>query len=108
MSWNSALLWKGLKDFLLCNLYRLKGKLTYPDSILPKRTYIHIMDIASLCAIGDIYALRRSEKPVGDNFHVIGEFRILREAAIEPLEVPNMSVNLMGGLFQEEHIKFVP
>jgi len=96
---------KGLQNTLLCKYYQLRGKYNYPLSILPKKSYRHIIDIDNLLTEGDFFLVRRSDKSVNETFN---ELNILREDAILVKDVPGMSLNLLGGEFKSEHIMYSP
>jgi hypothetical protein len=106
MNWK--ILKKDLENTFLCKYYRLRNRLTYPSFILPKNRYVSLIRISELCTLQRLYILRRSNKTLENTFHIIGDKTILREDSIEPIDVPNMSLNLMGGKFKERHLKFIP
>jgi len=99
---------KGSKNIYLCKKLRLLGRLTYPSIILPRISYKHLMDFPSLIDSQEIFVSRRSNKVCEDTFNKVGDVYTLREDAIEPLDVPNMSLNLMGGKFLEKYLKYIP
>lgn len=98
-----------LKNIFLCKKSRLLGKLDYPYCILPKVSYIVKMDFDELVDNQSIYVLRRSDLSEEETFYKLinGDF-LLNDDAIENRRVPNLSINLMGGLFTNKHSKFVP
>lgn len=99
---------KSLENFLQCKWYRLTGKLTYPSAILPRVQYVHILNLSDLSQRQEIYVLRRSNKNMEETYNNLGAIYTLREDAIDPIEVPNMSLNLMCGKFLEDHLRFIP
>src|ERR1700761_960813 len=100
---------RGLKSFFLCSCYRLSKKLTYPIRIIPKHCFKEEIDIENLQReVQKLFVLRRSEKPLEDLFHLLGDIYILRSDALEDDDIPNMSMNLMGGKFEEKHAVYVP
>lgn len=88
------------KDILLRNCYRVSGKLKFPQSIIPKRYYVSKMDIDKLIEENQLYLLRRSDLPFDDTFNTLG---FLRESALEPRQVPFLSLNLLGAFFETKH-----
>ena len=98
-----------LKNIFLCKIYRLLGKLVYPYCILPKKSYVIKMNFDELVDNQSIFVLRRSDLCEEETFFrfINGDF-LLNDDAIENRRVPNLSINLMGGLFKDEHSKFVP
>jgi len=105
LNWEKAK--KDLRNIFRCKYYRVIGKLTYPACILPRTSYIHKVDIASLINRQEVFVSRRSNKICEETFNELGETYTLREDAIDPIDVPNMSLNLMGGRFLEMHLKYV-
>ena len=102
------ILWKDLENIFLCKRYRIKKQLTYPSFILPKKRYVHIFQIDGIIAIQDSYILRRSNNSFEDTFNTSDDLITLREDAIEPIDIPNMSLNLIGGKFKEKYLRFIP
>ena len=92
-----------LKDTFLYNYQRWIGKCDFPVSILPKLNYVSIIDIQSLLNGQTVYILRRSDKSFNDTFNDLGK---LREDAVTPKEIPFLSLNMLGGLFEPEHTRF--
>lgn len=82
--------------------------LKYPSHILPKNKYEHLIDIDKLNRTQIIYVLRRSSKDFLDSFNVVGDTVILREDVIDKSEIPNMSLNLAGGKFKDNDLKYIP
>lgn len=92
-----------LKDTFLYNFYKRVGKCDFPVSILPKINYVSVLDLQSLLHDQTVYIVRRSDKSYNDTFNDLGK---LREDAITPKEIPFLSLNMLGGLFKPEHIRF--
>jgi len=99
---------KDLRNIFLCSYYRIIGQLTYPSCILPRTKYIHLINFSSLLETQAVFILRRSEKNCEETFNRLGDNVTLREDSIEPIDIPNMSLNLMGGKFLEKHLKYIP
>ena len=103
---NLSALWKGFKNFFICNYYCLiQGKNFYPASILPKHTYRSIINIDDLLNKQELYILRRAEISPEDLFTDLGT---LNSDAIDLKDIPDLSMNLMGSFFTDKHVKFVP
>lgn len=100
MNWFQALI-----DIFKCKALRLKGELDYPLSILPKKYYIRQMDMNKICTEIAPIIVRRSEKKQDEVFNKLGS---LLENVFSEKEIPNMSMNLLGGQFKSEHIQFNP
>ena len=98
-------LWKALKNTCLCKLYEYTGDYRYPVSILPHHSYVHFMNIDSLKSELPFFLIRRSDKDSNNTFNSAG---ILREDAILPEDTIDLSLNVLGGNFKEDHIKYIP
>ena len=94
-----------LIDILKCKVLLVTGRLDYPLSILPKNQYIERIDIDKLYKHVPLVVVRRSDKPKEEIFN---EIDLLREDVITKSDIPRMSMNLLGGAFKQEHIKFNP
>lgn len=95
-----------LKDFLnilKCSFHKLMRKSDFPKSIIPKENFVLLMDMDNLLEHESIFVLRRSDRNYEDTFNDLG---ILRDEALSPREVPNLSINLLGGFFKPEHTKY--
>lgn len=82
----------------------------YPASILPNKEYLLEMDMPQLLKVyPNLYAVRRID---GDKDQLVIQFsndKILAAAALENVNVANLSVNLVGGLFiVNGHLEFRP
>ena len=97
---------KVLRNILLCSFYRLTGKLNYPSRILPKTFFKNLIDIDFLFGSQRVYFLRSSDKPQDLTFNNLGDTFTLKEDNINYSEIPNLSVNLIGGRFKIRHAKF--
>jgi len=97
---------KALRNILLCKYYRLTRKLDYPNSILPKTSYKPIINIDALIKNQSVCLIRRSDKIFEDTFNQLGGEYTLKEDVISYSDVPNLSINLLGGLFEDKHIKY--
>src|ERR1035437_2282444 len=98
-------LWKGLKNFFLLNYCRATKKFDYPNCILPKSKYQCLLNIDHILNKQDLYILRRSNKLEEETFNDLG---ILRDDTINDKELPGLSMNLLGGFFKIDYIKYVP
>ena len=97
---------KALIDTLICKGLWIIGKLNYPLFILPKGFYITRMNIDSLISgISSITIVRRSNKSKQETFN---KFGMVRDDAILDNEIPGMSMNLLGGMFQSDFIYLNP
>ena len=98
---------QALINILVCEGLRLMGRLDYPLSILPENHYIPRINIDNLCKNVPLIVVRRSDKPKEDIFNKFGMMREDSDAILKH-EIPGMSMNLLGGAFKYEHIKFNP
>lgn len=80
------------------------GESDYPISILPRTTYIKNIDFDALVSQQAVFLVRRSDKLFGQIFYELDGEYLLRQDAFEPNEIPNLSLNLLGGFFEEAHI----
>jgi len=92
-----------LRSIFLSNWYRLCGKLNFPVSIIPRICYLSKIDIHALLESQTVYVIRRSDAACADTFNDMGK---IREDALQPKEIPFMSLNLLGGYFKPEHTCF--
>ena len=99
------LLWKDLKNFLICKFRLFTKGSFYPNSILPKLRYRRYINIDELIEKQQMVILRRSDKPVAETFNDLG---ILREDALVAKDLPGFSMNLLGANFKTPFIKYVP
>ncbi len=87
---------------------QLIGRLNYPFNIIPRTRYIHKMDVNEM--INVLPNLKFSRRIDGEADEVFDSFGKIRVDAIEKhftkSKIPNMSTNLMGGLFKYKHIKY--
>lgn len=97
---------KALRNILLCNVYRLSGNLDYPNYILPKTNYKPLMNVDGLVKSQPTCLVRRSDKSLEDTFNKLGDYYTLKEGVIIHSDIPNLSLNLLGGLFEVQHIKY--
>lgn len=80
----------------------------YPKEILPKKGFIVPFPFHELSkAFGDYLVCYRIDGSVEENLEtgMVGGQRKLKSTCFEHL--PHMSINLYGGLFQPEHVRFV-
>jgi hypothetical protein len=92
---------------LVCKAYRISGKLSYPYQILPKRKYKAKIEIDSLLQDNSVFIVRRFDQDVSELFVSVGGELYLKETAISPKEIgKGLSLNLFGGEFKEEHLRF--
>ena len=94
-----------LIDIFICKGLWVTGRLKYPLSILPKSQYIQRINIDKLYRDISLIIVRRSDKPKEEVFN---KFGIMREDVITRGDIPGMSMNLLGGKFKYEHIRFNP
>ena len=100
---------KSLKNIYLCKKARHTGLLKYPHIILPKIFYKNELSIDDLVQNNTVYVLRRSNLPIDETFKTcIDGQTILNDDSIDDVRLVNLSVNLMGGLFNKSHSVFVP
>lgn len=92
-----------LRDIFLYNFYKRFRNCDFPVSILPKLNYVSLIDIQSLLDKQTVYIIRRSDKSSEDTFNELGK---LRDDALQPREIPFLSLNLLGGYFKPEDSKF--
>ena len=104
---NFQYLQKVLRNILLCSLYRILGKLKYPNKILPKSNFKNLIEFDSLFKSQSVYLLRRSDLSLDLTFNTIGDLYTLKEDILSLSDFPNMSVNLIGGKFKIKHAKFI-
>lgn len=97
---------KVLKNILLCSFYRLTGKLKYPVRILPKTYYKNLIDIDTLIGGQNVFFLRRSDESHINTFTQLGDTYILRDDFFGNNEIPNLSINLLGGRYKTKHAKY--
>ncbi|NLT52257.1 MAG: hypothetical protein GXX85_15240 [Ignavibacteria bacterium] len=80
---------------------------SYPRVILPHKNYILNIDFDKHILNYSFLLVRRTNKKPTEAFDEIGFLKT--EALISELkDVPDMSLNLLGGLFKENHLKYVP
>lgn len=106
MRQNLIALYKGLINIFQCSFYLFSGKDQYPTAIIPKRNYINPIDIDALHSSNESYVtVRRSAKTEDETFN---ELHKLKEHAIvaNDKKILGLSMNLLGGKFEVEHIKF--
>mgnify|MGYP001021867876 CR=1 FL=1 len=99
-------LFQDLKNILLCSIIRYSTKFDYPNSILPRTFYKEKVDISDLIKKQQVVFVRRSSKPFAKTFNVVGELITLKEDSIFYQDIPDLSLNLLGGKYQREHLKY--
>jgi hypothetical protein len=92
-----------LKDFFRCNLFRLKGQLTYPYRVIPKPYYLLFLDLDAIINLQELFIVRRSDYSIEDTFTETGT---VKDKVIHQDDIPGMSMNLLGSYFKVEHIKY--
>ena len=97
-------LWKYSKNTFYLLFYRIQGK-SYPAKILPKSSYQKKLDINSICDKQELNIVYRSNFNITDTFNDLGN---VRGKVFDRNTVPTLSMNLLGGNFQKEHIKYRP
>lgn len=97
-----------LKDIFICRILRILRKLNYPKAIIPKLSYVPIINIDSLFTHNkNVYLVRKSSREFDETFNRVGEDFYLREDVINHKEIPpGLSLNLLGGKFKTKHLKF--
>jgi hypothetical protein len=95
------ILFKSLADFFKCFIYSLSGK-NYPYRIIPKSYFKREIKFKKLSGRG-FFIARRSPLSERETFTEAGT---VSTKAIESREVPNMSMNLLGGYFIMEDMKY--
>lgn len=107
MLWKFQILSKSFKNTLRCKLYEIIGKSVYPSSILPKTNFKGSIDFDLLLASNNnIFLVRRSDKSLAETFQILDGAYILRSNSILPDRIPKLSLNLLGGFFNLEHLRF--
>jgi hypothetical protein len=96
-----------LTNISLNFIRHLRGIITYPISIIPRKSYKHRFEIDDIEDLEGYFLIRRCSKTYSETFDKNG---ILREASlIERLEeIPGCSMNLYKPVFQPNHISFLP
>lgn len=97
---------KALRNILLCSFYRIIGKLKYPSRILPKTCFKNYIEFDSLFEGQTVYLLRRSDSPLDLTFNHLDDTYTLKDDILNLSDIPNLSVNLIGGRFKIKHAKF--
>jgi hypothetical protein len=97
-----------LINYYRCRSWKRINNSIYPDCLLPKNRYVSRINLEEIFEHQLLFILRRSNKSFSETFIQVGEISILREDAIDYKEVPNMSVNLMGGKFVPDFLRFIP
>lgn len=97
------ILQKVLKDIFFKSWYKLTGKLQFPIEIIPKTSYISLIDLDSLLQKQDVYLLRRSDS---NNENTFNELGFLRTELLKPKDIPFLSLNLLGGFYKPEYAHF--
>lgn len=97
---------RDLKNILLCSIIRFTGSPDYPYSILPKKFFKKTIDIPDLIGKQKVILIRRSNKILEDSFNLLGETITLKEDCFSYHEIPELSMNLLGGKFKEDHLRF--
>jgi len=92
-----------LRNTLRINFLKFSGRLIFPLEILPKRNYKPVINISLLLENQSVFILRRSNSSFSDTFNELG---YLRESALIPKEIPNLSLNLLGGKFKPKDACF--
>lgn len=99
---------KNLKNIYLCKKSRYSGRLKYPYCVLPKTSFKLKMNFDDLIENHSIFVLRRSDLPADETFHIFNDGTvILNDDAIENKRVPDLSINLMGGIFKKSHSIYI-
>lgn len=99
--------YKRLKTICLCKLYHFFPQYFYPPEILPQIGFKFPIDTNKLNSIGSFAVIRRSNKSKDNSFDSLG---FVREDAIisKYSELPNLSMNILGGNFKLKHLKYRP
>ena len=94
---------------VLINFYNrfIRGIFLYPHSILPRKNYKSKINFDEHLLENEFILVRRTTKNPNEAFDELGYVRV--DALIENLrDVPGMSMNLFGGMFDETHLKYIP
>jgi hypothetical protein len=90
--------------------YLTGRKPKYPSKILPTPQFVHHMVMDELVLhLANLVVSRRIDSPENLIFNNLGKLRtdVLSEKQIlTPSKIPDMSLNIMGGAFLENHIPF--
>lgn len=97
---------RDLKNILLCSIFGYTGRLDYPFCILPRKFYKKTIDVPKLINKQKVVFIRRSQKSLEESFNVLGETITLKEDSISYQEIPELSLNLLGGKYKEDHLRF--
>lgn len=83
-------------------------RLQYPTEILPNKNYTDKINLDLLIQEQNLYFHRRIDKPETDVFDHSPVLKrlVFREDAISCDDLPNLSVNLMGGKFEKYHFLY--
>lgn len=92
---------KELTNFIKSKL--LTGNTNYPKAIIPVPGYKLSLDF-DLIETELILLVRRSNQSYAETYDEDG---CLKEQAISPIEMPNMSLNLLGAKFKIKHIDYI-
>lgn len=99
-------LFQDLKNILLCSINRYSTEFEYPDCILPRTFYKNKINISDLVRKQEVVFVRRSSKTFIDTFNILGDVITLKEDSIPHHEIPDLSLNLLGGKFLSGHLKY--
>lgn len=92
---------KELRISLICKY--LDRYRNYPSCVLPYPHYKSCINIDRLADEENCVIVRRSDKFTDDTFNELG---LIREGIILDKDLANMSMNLYGGKFTDEHLKY--
>lgn len=98
---------RNLKDIFLCKVNDYLGEKDYPISLIPQIHYKAKIDIDSLAKGSGAYLVRRSDLPFEDTFNRTKRHGYtLKSDVINESDISGLSLNLLGGDFQVEHLKY--
>ena len=99
---------RDLKNFFRCSFYRITNKLQYPKRIIPRNFYKAKIDIQGLLNSQALFVTRRLDISFDKAFNKHGNELFMREDDLDKDDIPNMSMNLMGGKFKDKDVLYSP
>lgn len=97
--------WLKVLTSLFSKVFR--GILFYPRAILPSKNFLPRINFDDYFVNQKFLIVRRTEKKSSEAFDELGFLRL--EALISGIkDVPEMSMNLLGGFFKLKHLKYIP
>jgi hypothetical protein len=91
-------LWRALIDILHRKYLKLAGKPVYPYIILPKPSFVNPINFDTLFQESDVILTRRVDLEIEEVYDPVSE--TLKSSVFAKQDIPGMSLNILGGLFQ--------